>query len=193
MATRPAERTLNTEMLGRPVSFNYSETWVGYSILGLRLVMAYIFLSAGLEKLAEEGWTNPGGFSAEGYLVHGVDEANPLKGMFNFFAEFLWLIDPVVMVTQVLIGLALLFGVFFRLACLGGALQMLLFWMGAWEGGVLAGLPVEHGYLIEYTFVYALVLFGLGAWGAGRLLGIDASLEETPIVQQNSWLKYLLG
>lgn len=193
MATSPAERKLETVMAGKDISFNYSETWVGYSILGLRLVMGYILLSSGLEKLADGGWTNPGGFTAEPYLVHGVDEANPLKGMYLFFADHLWLVDPLVMWTQILIGLALIFGIFLRLAALGGALQMIFFWMGAWEGGLLAGLPVAHGYVIDSSFVYALVLFGLGAWGAGRILGVDAWLEETDFVRANQWAKYLLG
>lgn len=193
MGTSPAERTLETVLAGREISFNYSETWVGYSIVGLRLVMGYIILSAGLEKLAEEGWTNPGGFSAEGFLVHGVEEANPLKGLFLFFADHLWLVDPLVMWTQILIGIALLFGIFLRLAAFGGALQMIFFWMGAWEGGLMAGLPVEHGYVIDSSFVYALVLFGLGAWGAGRILGLDAWIEQLDFVQNNPWVKYLLG
>lgn len=193
MSTQPSERTLETELFGRHVTFDYSETWVGYAVLSLRLVMGYVILSAGLGKLAEGGWTNPGGFSAEGFLVHGVAEANPLQGMFLFFADHLWLIDPMVMWTQILIGLALVLGVFVRLAALGGALQMLLFWAGAWEGGLLQGLPVAHGYFIDSSFVYALVLFGLGAVGAGRILGLDARLEQTEIVQENPWLRYLLG
>lgn len=195
MATKrkPAEQTLETELFGQSISFRYSETWVGHAVLSLRLVMGYILLSAGLGKLAEGGWTNPGGFSAEGYLVHGVADANPLKDMYMFFADHLWLIDPLVMWTQILIGLALVLGLFVRFAALGGAMQMILFWMGAWTAGLAAGLPVENGYLIDSSFVYALILFGLGAVGAGRILGLDARLERTSIVENNPWLRYLLG
>lgn len=195
MATqrKPAEQTLETELFDQSVSFDYSETWVGYAVVSLRLVMGYVILSAGLGKLAEGGWMDPGAWTAEGYLVHGVAEANPLRGMFLFFADHLWLIDPLVMWTQILIGLALVLGLFVRLAALGGALQMLLFWMGAWTAGLAAGLPVENGYVIDSSFVYALILFGLGAVGAGRLLGFDGKLEETSLVQSNPWLRYLLG
>ena len=195
MATQrqPAERTLEAELFGKGITFDYSETWIAEAILGLRLVMGYVLFSAGLGKLAEGGWTTLGGWTAEGYLVHGVAEANPLKGMFLFFAEYLWLIDPLVMWTQILIGLALLLGVFVRLAVLGAAMQMLLFWMGAWEAGLMAGLPVANGYVIDSSFVYALILFGLGAVGAGRILGLDAKLERTEFVQDNAWLRYLLG
>lgn len=193
MSRRPTEQTLETAIFGRPVRFNYSETWVGWSIFTLRLIMGYVILSAGLEKLAAEGWTNPGGWSAQFYLTNVVPEGNPLRGMFLFFAEYTWFVDPLVMWGQILIGIALLLGIFVRLACLGGALQMLLFWVAAWEGGVMAGLPVAHGYVFDSSFVYALVLFGLGAWGAGRIIGIDAALEETDVVQSNPWLRYLLG
>ncbi len=193
MSRQPREQTLKTDIGGRSVSFTYSETWVGWSILGLRVVMAYVILSAGLQKLAHEGWTNPGAWSSEFFLRNVVEETNPIRGLFLFFADFGWLVDPMVMWGQILIGLALLFGVFVRLACFAGALQMLFFWMAAWEGGLLAGLPVAHGYVIDSSFVYALVLFGLGAWGAGRILGIDAWLEDHEAVHANPWLRYLLG
>lgn len=193
MCAKPEERTLDAELLGRDVRFDYSETWLAYSLLGLRLVMAWVFLQAGLEKLAEGGWTNLGGFSAEGFLVHGVAEANPMKGLYLFFAEFLWLVEPMVMFGQILIGLALLFGILVRFAAFCGALMMSMFWMGAWQGGLLAGFPVEHGYFVDSSLVYVLLLFGLGAWGAGRIVGLDARLERTDLVRNNPSLRYLLG
>ena len=190
---KPAERTLEVELLGQRVTFDYSETWLGYSMLGLRLVMAWVILQAGLDKLAEGGWANTGAWSATDFLIHGVPDGNPLQDVFLVFAEYLWLLDPIVMWSQILIGLALLFGAFVRLAALGGAIQMLLFWMAAWQGGVLAGFPVEHGFFVNSELVYALLLFGLGAWGAGRIRGLDARLERASVVESNPWLRYLLG
>ena len=193
MSRQPAERTLETDIFGRGISFNYSETWVGWSIVALRVIMGYTILSSGLEKLADDGWTNPGAWSADFFLRNVVDEANPIRGVFLVFADNTWIVDPLVMWGQIFVGIGLLFGIFLRLACFAGALQMLLFWAAAWEGGIGQGLPVAHGYVIDSSFVYALVLFGLGAWGAGRILGIDARLEQTDIVRQNPWMKYLLG
>ena len=152
-----------------------------------------MFLQAGLEKLAEGGWTNVGAFSAEGYLVHGIAEANPLKGAFLFFAEYTAILDPLVMFGQVLIGLALLFGVLFRFAALMGSIRMFFFWTGAWQGGLMAGFPVEHGHFVTSQLVYLLLLFGLGAWGAGRVLGLNRRLEATPVVENNPTLRYPLG
>jgi thiosulfate dehydrogenase [quinone] large subunit len=71
--------------------------------------------------------------------------------------------------------------------------MMLFYWAAALEGGLLAGLPLAHGWVIDDHMVYAVLLFGLGAFGAGRILGLDGVLEETSIVQSNPWLKYLLG
>ena len=192
MATkRPSERTLDTELFGQSVSLDYSETWIGYAVLSLRLVMAYVFLSAGFEKLLADDW------SAAGYLDpqsgFGVGESNPLSGVFADMAAQAGTIDPLVIYGQILIGLALLLGVLVRFAVFWGAIQMLLFWAAAWQGGLLEGLPVAHGYFIDSSFVYALLLFGLGAVGAGRILGIDARLERSELVRQNPWLRYLLG
>lgn len=193
MATeRPAERTMDTEMFGQSVSFDYSETWIGYSVLSLRLVMAYVFLSAGLEKLLDpEGWSSAAFLSPE--TEFGVVQGNPLSGFFAELSAQAALVDPLVIWGQILIGLALLVGVLVRFAIFWGAIQMLLFWVAAWQGGLLEGLPVAHGYLIDSSFVYALLLFGLGAVGAGRILGVDAYLEETDVVRENPWLRYLLG
>ena len=152
-----------------------------------------MFLQAGLEKLAEGGWTNVGGFNAEGYLVHGIAEANPLKGALLFFAEYTAILDPLVMFGQIFIGLALLFGVLFRFAALMGSIRMFFFWTGAWQGGLMAGFPVEHGHFVTGQLVYLLLLFGPGAWGAGRVLGLDRRLEATPVVENNPTLRYLLG
>ena len=193
MATQPSERTLQSELLGREVRFNYSETWLAYSMLGLRIVIAWVFLQAGLEKLFDGGVGEPLAWSSAGFLENAIAEANPLQGLFLFFAEYASIVDPLVIFGQILIGLALLLGVFFRFAALMGALQMLFFWAAAWQGGLVAGFPVDHGFLVDSSFVYLLLLFGLGAWGAGRLLGVDRGLEETGLVKNNPWLRYLLG
>lgn len=189
----PKELTLDAQLFGRDVQFKYSETWIAWSVLGLRAILAWIFLQAGLGKLSEGGWTNPGAWSSESFLVFAIDEGNPFGGLFDFLAEFTVLWDPLVMYGQIIIGLALLFGVMFRLAALLGGLQMILFWLASFEGGFTEGLPIAHGYVVDYTLVYAILLFAMGAIGAGRILGLDAQLEESPIVQENPWLKYLLG
>lgn len=175
------------------MTFDYSETWVGYSMLSLRIVMAWVFLQAGLSKWAEGGFGDPLAWSSAGFLENAINPANPLSGMFAAFADLAWLFDPLVVFGQVLIGLALLFGIFVRFAAMMGAIQMVMFWTAAWNGGLMDGFPMENGYFIDSSFVYLLLLFGLGAFGAGRILGLDNKLEQSNVVQQNPWLRYLLG
>ncbi len=193
MSTQPSEQTLRSELFGREVEFNYSETWVAYSMVGLRIVMAWVFLQAGLEKLSEGGFGDPLAWSSVGFLNNAIAEANPLRELFLFFGQFPGIIDPLVVFGQILIGLALLFGVFFRFAAMMGGLMMLFFWTAAWQGGLAAGFPVAHGYFVDSSFVYLLLLFGLGAWGAGRILGLDGILEESEIVRNNPWLRFFMG
>jgi thiosulfate dehydrogenase [quinone] large subunit len=70
---------------------------------------------------------------------------------------------------------------------------MFFSWLAALEGGLLVGLPSPHGWVVDDHLVYLFLLFGLGAFGAGRILGVDAWLERTGIVENNPWLRYLLG
>jgi thiosulfate dehydrogenase [quinone] large subunit len=195
MATRnqPAEGRIDTELFGRSVSVNYSDTWLATSLLTLRVVMAWVFLQAGLEKMAQGGFGDPLAWSSAGFLENAIAEANPLAGLFAWFANYTAIVDPLVIFGQILIGLALLLGVAVRFAAMMGALQMLFFWTAAWQGGLMAGLPMAHGYVIDSSFVYLVLLFGLGAWGAGRVLGLDGKLEKTALVENNPWLRYFLG
>lgn len=181
-----ATRRIQAELFGEETRFEYSETWVGYSLLGLRLVMAWVFLQAGVEKLLDPEW------SAAGYLNNAIADANPFAPMFEAMAGAAW-VDPLVIYGQLLIGLALLVGALVRWSAFWGTMMMLLFWMSSLEGGLLAGLPVEHGYVVNSDVVYMLLLFGLGAFGAGRILGVDRYLEDTDVVRENPRLRYLLG
>lgn len=172
-------------LFGREETINYSDKTIGYSILSLRFIMGWVFLQAGIQKALDPTW------GASGFLG-GVAEANPFGFLWPLMTEMA-AVDPLVMYGQILIGLALLLGVFFRFAALMGGLQMVLFWMASLEGGVMMGLPVGHGYVINSNIVYALILFGLGALNAGRIYGFDQRLEDTAMVEKYPQLKYLLG
>lgn len=141
--------------------------------------MGWVMLTAGWGKLTGE-------FSAYGYLAN-VDPASPASGLFGAMAAdgaMMAAVDAIVPVSQVLIGVALIAGAFVRLAALGGTIQMASFYFGNWD--------VANGF-VNSRFVYAVVLVSLGAFAAGRILGLDRSLEDSPIVERYPRLGYLLG
>ncbi|NGM68801.1 DoxX family protein [Natronolimnobius sp. AArcel1] len=150
-----------------------------WAIVGLRLIMGWVMLTAGWGKIVGE-------FSAYGYLAN-VDPASPASGLFAVMAEsgaMMAAVDVIVPVTQLLIGLALIAGVFVRLAALGAATQMVMFYFGSWD---------VAGGLVNDQLVYAAVFLALGAFAAGRILGLDRYIEQHPIVERYPALRYLLG
>ncbi|USZ66968.1 DoxX family protein [Halorussus salilacus] len=173
-------RQLETELFGRRTDFEYSETWVGYALFGLRVVMGWTLFYAGITKVLDPEW------SAEGFLLNAIPAGNPFTGLWATLAsDWLWLIDPLNAWGLTLVGFALLVGAFVRWSAFWGAVMMVFYWA--------ASLPLENGIVIDDHIVYALLLFGLGAFGAGRILGVDEYLEETSVAKRYPTLRYLLG
>ena len=42
---------MEAELFGREVTFEYSETWIGYSMVVLRVVMGWVLFQGGVTKL----------------------------------------------------------------------------------------------------------------------------------------------
>jgi thiosulfate dehydrogenase [quinone] large subunit len=186
-------RTLDAELLGRETHFEYSEHWLGYAIIALRVVMGWTLFQGGVTKLVTYLDADPANnWTAAGFLNNAIPEGNPFVGMWGTMAGSP-LIDALVMWGLTLTGLGLIVGALVRWNAFWGAVMMLFFWAASLQGGLLAGLPLAHGWVVDDHLVYAALLFGLGAIGAGRILGVDARLEELSIVQSNGWLRWLLG
>ncbi|WP_066416006.1 DoxX family membrane protein [Halorubrum aethiopicum] len=155
-------------------------------IVVLRALIGGMILFAGIGKVSE--WP----FDASGYLAN-VDPASPVSGLYAAMASMpalMEVVNVVVPVTQVLIGAALIAGAFVRLAALGGAVQMTMFYLGGWAGEFLA--------LFDSTLIYAAVFLTVAAFGAGRILGLDAYIERievggTPLIERFPAARYLLG
>ncbi len=173
-------RQLDTELFGRSVEFNYSETWIGYSLLSLRLIMGWTFFLPGIRHLWNPEW------SAQGLLLYGIPDGNPLTGLWTTLGnDWVWLLTPLNSIGLTLVGLALILGVFVRFSAFAGSLMMAFYWA--------AEYPFENAIIVDYHFVYIFILFGLGALGVGRILGLDAKLEKLDVVQKYPRLRLLLG
>lgn len=188
-----SSRKLESEIFGRGVEFAYSERWIGYSLLSLRLIMGWVFFYAGISKVTKPEW------SVRGFLQFGISQDNVLRDVFGYdiwnimatgeimntglyWYEFL---TPLNQVGLTLVGIALLLGIFVRLGAFGGGLMMTFYW--------LAAFPLTDAAIIDFHLVYVLLLFAVGAFGAGRILGLDVYLEELEIVEKYPQLRLLLG
>jgi thiosulfate dehydrogenase [quinone] large subunit len=155
--------------------------------------MGWTLFQGGVTKLITYLDNDPSNdWTASGFLANAVPPGNPLQDFFTSMAGS-GLIDALNMWGLTLTGLGLILGALVRWNAFWGAVMMFFYWLAALEGGLLAGLPIAHGWVVDDHLVYVALLFGLGAFGAGRVLGIDSYLESTTIVQNNSWLRLFLG
>jgi thiosulfate dehydrogenase [quinone] large subunit len=129
----------------------------------LRIVLGGVMLEAGLDKAIS------GGFSMAGYVSHG---SGPFAGWFTHLASASAALSPLVITGEILIGLALIFGIFLRFSSFWGAVLMILYY--------LPYLPPENGWISQQV-IYLLVFVTLMFSRSGYFLGIDrffTSLEE---------------
>lgn len=177
---------LTGKVFGRETAVEYSQTWVAYALVFMRVAMGWILFQGGIVKVLDPEWT------AAGFLQFAVPEGNPFMSLWQGFAGSPT-IDFLVAWGLTLTGLGLILGALVRWNAFWGAVMMIFFWAASLQGGLAQGLPLEYGWVVDDHIVYAVLLFGLGAFGAGRIFGLDAMIEKSEFVQKNSWLKYLLG
>ena len=151
-----------------------------YWLAVLRIVTGWWFFHAGVTKLLEDGLAYSYG---PAYLQEMTGTAlGPIPvWMGNNLA---WLIEPGVPLFETLIGLALVFGALTRLASFGGAVFMLLFWIG--------NADFSHG-LVNGDLMGLLLFVTMMVLATGRYYGLDAIVERTDFVEQRPRLRYLLG
>ena len=177
---------LRVELFGHDHELAYSPEATAWGLLAGRLVLGWIFLFAGIEKLGvDERWTS------EGFLSH-MSANNPFQGVFDGLAGDAW-VDFIVPRSQVATGLALISGTLLRVAAFFGALQIILFWATNLTGGLFDGLPIGYGWFISEHLVYVAGLFAIATLGVGRLLGVDGWLEEREPVRSNPALRWVMG
>jgi thiosulfate dehydrogenase [quinone] large subunit len=155
-------------------------TLTAYWLALLRVVTGWWFFHAGVTKLIEDGLAFGYG---PAYLQQMTGTAlGPIPvWMGNNLA---WLIKPGVPLFETLIGLALIAGALTRLAAFGGAIFMVLFWVG--------NADFAHG-VVSGDFMGLLLFVTVMVLATGRYYGLDAIIEKTRFVERHPRLRYLLG
>ena len=163
----------------------------------LRITIGWIFMWAFLDKLLALGfstgrdpetgvidrfgdaaWIN-GANPTEDFLANGVHTKGFLVDFYAGLAGSA-IIDWIYMASMLLIGAALMLGVFTRLAAMAGIVWMLLFYSAA-------AIWPENNPVIDYHLVYAIVLAGIAVVGAGRFLGFGRQWEKMALVSRH-WI-----
>lgn len=140
----------------------------------LRLAMGGMFFYSGVDKLLNE-------FTASGFLTKAT--SGPFSEIYMSMAGN-GTVDMLVIWGEIMIGVALILGIFARFASYMGSLMMLLFY--------LAVLPPEHGYISEHI-IYILVFGVIAIFATGRKFGVDKYIERHSLVKKHRYFKLLLG
>lgn len=160
----------------------------------LRLLMGFTFLWAFLDKafslgfatgrnpetgainlFGPDAWIN-GASPTEGFLSFGLHTKEPFLSIYQGLAGST-VIDWIYMLSMLGIGLALMLGIGTRVAAIGGAIWMVIFFTAS-------ALWPENNPLIDYHIIEAVVLVGIAYVGAGRFLGLGNWWRKTQIVQK---------
>ena len=165
----------------------------------LRLAMGWIFFWAFLDKLLALGFATgrdpetgvvdrfgpaawiEGGSPTEGFLSFGLHTKEPFLGLYSDLAGQAW-VDWVYMISMAGIGVALLVGIFTRLAAIGGAIWMVMFYTAS-------SIWPENNPFLDDHVVEFVILLGLAYVGAGRYLGLGRWWENTSLVARYPLLR----
>jgi len=178
-AIHPTSHTASTSAIGT------ASTPLEY-VLGItRLLMGWVFLwpfldktfGLGHETASKDAWVD-GGSPTAGFLGNAVK--GPFDSFYHDMAGQGWA-DWLFMLGLLGIGVALILGVFVRLAAVSGVVLMVLMWA--------AVLPPDNNPFLDDHIIYALVLVILALTHAGRFLGLGAIWQSMPFVKRSPILE----
>lgn len=137
------------------------------SLFLLRIALGFLFLYAGISKLADSAWTSAG------YLKG----AQTMAGFYQWLAapqNIVW-IDFINEWGLFLIGAALVFGLVTRTASLFAILLMALYYIPTLNFPYVG----THSYIVDEHIIYIAGLIVVVAFHAGRYWGIDGMIERS--------------
>lgn len=138
---------------------------IGVSVFLLRVSLGCLFFYAGLSKILDPEWT------AAGFLTASKTFPS-FYGWFASATNIVW-VDFLNQWGLFLVGLALIFGLFTRIASFSAIFLMLLYYFPGLD------FPyVDHGYLIDDHIIYIFSLLLLISLRGGQYYGLDKCLMK---------------
>lgn len=144
--------------------------------MAFRLIVGWVFLGAALRQIPDPTWT----------ASNLLNNATSFAFFFNFLAQppLIYLIDALIPWVHLLVGLALIFGVFLRGAAVVGSVLMILY--------LLPRLAFPAAFTDAHV-IYSLIMVYLASVGAGRFWGLQGWVDKLELVAQHPRLRYVLG
>ena len=143
--------------------------------------MGWVLFYAAWTKIQTPGW------SSAGYLKG----AQTFVGFYDFLLQpgFLPIVNFFNQWGVLLVGAALILGIFVRLSSFLGALLMILYYLP-----VLSFPYIKpHSFLVDEHIVYALALLVLGGLRAGQIWGLENWCKSLPICSRYPRLRNFFG
>jgi thiosulfate dehydrogenase (quinone) large subunit len=128
-----------------------------------------------VDRFGPAAWVE-GGSPTDGFLSFGLHTKDPFESFYSDLAGQDW-VDWVYMLSMAAIGVTLLLGIMVRIAAIGGAIWMVLFYTAS------AIWPENNPFLDEHVVEF-IILIGLAYVGAGRYLGLGRWWERVSIVRR---------
>ena len=147
------------------------------ALLPLRVFFGVTFVYAGLDKLLDPGFFDPGSANSIQAQFQIFERASPLALLVHGVEPFAVALGVLIALGEVAVGIGALTGLAYRLAALGGAAISFLFFLTAsWTTH-----PYYFGNDLPYAFGWlTLALAGHGSLFVVRLARTSASSPERP-------------
>ena len=142
----------------------------GWVVLPLRLFLGVTFVVAALQKLADPNFFDPSSPTSIQSQTKGFVHTSPIGPLLSVVAPHAGAVGVLIAISELSVGLAVLIGLWTRLAAIGGlALALTFFLTVSWHTK-----PYYYG--SDIVFLFAWTPFVLG--GAGGVLSLDAWIRD---------------
>ncbi|MEV7421262.1 MULTISPECIES: DoxX family protein [unclassified Streptomyces] len=143
------------------------ESAARYALLPLRLFLGVTFIYAGIDKLTQSGFFAATGTGSIGELMRGVRDSSAIPALVDLALKSPSGFGYAIALGELAVGLGTLFGVFARLAAVGGVLISLSLWLTvSWQS-----TPYYYGNDLPYLMAWLpLVLAGAPVFSLDALL-----------------------
>lgn len=154
---------------GGPREHGLRATAGRYALLPLRIFLGVTFIYAGLDKLTDDVFMSASGQGSIGQTMEGLRDSSAIPALVDLALKSPVGFGYAIAIGELAVGIGTLFGLFARVAALGGALISLSLWLTwSWSAS-----PYYYGNDLPYLMGWLSLLLA-----GAPVLSLDALLKE---------------